>query len=399
FIPNKRNGVSVESPSSLLIVSIPLSNQENVCTVNSVLQIAVSSHDWPALEWLFPVFVSHTISAMNANRRKWNSMDQLEDVVFDFKAGLAPDASNLRSLKHLSVSTPGMSIQDVNSDSWKPSEALVEFPVHGNDEMMKVDGNESVPVAQEIVPVTNKARQKKFDRQFSINETVLEYYSCALALDILLHGILYVTHNNFAFYSNVFGRVTKVLIPVSSIEKIQRSKTALIIPNAIHVHTNSEKYVFASFMSRENAYTQMQRVWTSFVSKSCGSKMNIIEQHLGLGKESETTSKKDKRTKNVQVAHSEGLRENNRKKEATGRKSVMFNEEPHEIVFADDENEPVSSVPAGNTQVEVDEYSYSEDEQTEPFTVQEERADNGEVPEDSQVLKSASEWSSFGTIT
>jgi hypothetical protein len=35
-------------------------------------------------------------------------------------------------------------------------------------------------------------------------------YSCALVGDILLQGHLYITKNYFAFYSNVFGYVTKV---------------------------------------------------------------------------------------------------------------------------------------------------------------------------------------------
>ncbi len=38
-------------------------------------------------------------------------------------------------------------------------------------------------------------------------------YSCALVADILLQGHLYVTENYFAFYSNVFGYVTKVPLP------------------------------------------------------------------------------------------------------------------------------------------------------------------------------------------
>lgn len=35
-------------------------------------------------------------------------------------------------------------------------------------------------------------------------------FSCALVGDILLQGYLYITQNYFAFYSNVFGYVTKV---------------------------------------------------------------------------------------------------------------------------------------------------------------------------------------------
>lgn len=35
-------------------------------------------------------------------------------------------------------------------------------------------------------------------------------FSCALVSDILLQGHLYITDQHFAFYSNVFGYVTKV---------------------------------------------------------------------------------------------------------------------------------------------------------------------------------------------
>ena len=51
---------------------------------------------------------------------------------------------------------------------------------------------------------------------FAANPFSLSYicpfagYSCALVGDILLQGHLYITENYFAFYSNVFGYVTKV---------------------------------------------------------------------------------------------------------------------------------------------------------------------------------------------
>lgn len=63
------------------------------------------------------------------------------------------------------------------------------------------------------VHTTSKARQKKFLRHFpnvEEDEKVLNHYSCALIGDILLQGHLYITKNYFAFYSNVFGYVTKV---------------------------------------------------------------------------------------------------------------------------------------------------------------------------------------------
>ena len=82
----------------------------------------------------------------------------------------------------------------------------------------------------------NRTRQKKFVKNFKqlpSEEVVLqrEYrtkkmtrevkqmsgYSCALMSDILLQGHLYVTENYIAFHSNVFGYVTRVIDPSSSL--------------------------------------------------------------------------------------------------------------------------------------------------------------------------------------
>lgn len=50
------------------------------------------------------------------------------------------------------------------------------------------------------------------EKKFSFNKSffILIDFSCALVSDILLQGHLYITDNYFAFYSNVFGFVTKV---------------------------------------------------------------------------------------------------------------------------------------------------------------------------------------------
>lgn len=72
--------------------------------------------------------------------------------------------------------------------------------------------------------------------------------------DILLQGHLYITQNNLAFYSNVFGFVTKLVIPTSAVIKISKEKTAKIIPNAVGVATTDERHVFGSFISREAAF-------------------------------------------------------------------------------------------------------------------------------------------------
>jgi hypothetical protein len=63
-------------------------------------------------------------------------------------------------------------------------------------------------------------------------------------------GHLYITQNYFAFYSNVFGYVTKLQIPIQSVTKISKEKTAKIIPNAVGLCTKEGKHIFASLLSR-----------------------------------------------------------------------------------------------------------------------------------------------------
>ncbi|XP_020711438.2 GRAM domain-containing protein 2A-like isoform X2 [Athalia rosae] len=111
---------------------------------------------------------------------------------------------------------------------------------------------------------TSSARQKKFHRHFTqvpADERVLNYYSCALVADILLQGHLYITPNYFGFYSNVFGYITKLLIPTASVLRISKEKTARIIPNAVAIATEEDRHVFCSLLSRDSTFKLMKQVW------------------------------------------------------------------------------------------------------------------------------------------
>lgn len=59
----------------------------------------------------------------------------------------------------------------------------------------------------------------------------------------------------------MFGYVTKLVIPISSVEKITREKTAKFFPNAIALQLNEAQnkkpHVFGSFLSREAAYNTL----------------------------------------------------------------------------------------------------------------------------------------------
>ncbi|KAL1506176.1 hypothetical protein ABEB36_005584 [Hypothenemus hampei] len=145
------------------------------------------------------------------------------------------------SLKHLSTSTPAMTAQGQLTEPPSPK-ASKDPKVH----------------------TTSKARQKKFLRHFpnvEEDEKVLNHYSCALIGDILLQGHLYITKKYFAFYSNVFGYVTKLLIPILTVEEITKEKTARIIPNAVGITTSEDKHIFGSLMSRDSTLSYMRTVW------------------------------------------------------------------------------------------------------------------------------------------
>lgn len=94
------------------------------------------------------------------------------------------------------------------------------------------------------------------------SEWVLNYFSCALVSDILLQGTLYITHNYFAFYSKIFGHVSRLLIPVTQVASLQKERTAKIIPNAVGLQMlDGKNYVFGSLLSRDSTYKLMLHIW------------------------------------------------------------------------------------------------------------------------------------------
>ncbi|XP_054709970.1 GRAM domain-containing protein 2B-like isoform X2 [Uloborus diversus] len=102
------------------------------------------------------------------------------------------------------------------------------------------------------------------------DEKLLNYFSCALVSDILLQGHLFITQNYFAFYSNIFGHKTKILINVSDVVKVTKEKIAKFIPNAVGVYTDSEKYVFGSMLSRDSAFRIIQQTWIQSTDPGLG---------------------------------------------------------------------------------------------------------------------------------
>ncbi|XP_073674934.1 GRAM domain-containing protein 2B isoform X2 [Garra rufa] len=116
---------------------------------------------------------------------------------------------------------------------------------------------------------TNIQYHKVF-KDIGEDEQLRQSYTCALQKDILYQGRLFVSDNWICFHSKVFGKDTKIVIPVSSVAVIKKTKTAILVPNALVVSTAHERHVFVSFLSRDTTYKVLMSVCPHLVEKSPG---------------------------------------------------------------------------------------------------------------------------------
>ncbi|XP_034936499.1 protein Aster-B-like [Chelonus insularis] len=111
---------------------------------------------------------------------------------------------------------------------------------------------------------TYKSRSEDFKRIFKDvpdDERLVVDYSCALQREILVHGRLYVSQNYVCFYANIFMWETLVSLRWKDVQSITKEKTALVIPNAISICTNKDKFFLTTFGARDKTYLMLFRVW------------------------------------------------------------------------------------------------------------------------------------------
>ncbi|TSS11537.1 GRAM domain-containing protein 2B [Bagarius yarrelli] len=115
------------------------------------------------------------------------------------------------------------------------------------------------------------AQYHKLFKEISNEEILKQSYTCALQKDILYQGRLFVSNNWICFHSKVFGRDTKITIPVLSITLIKKTKTALLVPNALVISTTTERHLFVSFLSREASYKFLLSICSHLSVENAGS--------------------------------------------------------------------------------------------------------------------------------
>ncbi|RVE66082.1 hypothetical protein OJAV_G00122970 [Oryzias javanicus] len=118
----------------------------------------------------------------------------------------------------------------------------------------------------------------KIFKEIAREESLKQSYTCALQRDILYQGKMFVSDNWICFHSKVFGRDTKISIPVTSVKFIKKTKTALLVPNALVIGTTGVQHVFVSFLSRNTTFKllkaiclhlEMDKTSSSPVTSSC----------------------------------------------------------------------------------------------------------------------------------
>lgn len=119
-------------------------------------------------------------------------------------------------------------------------------------------------------------------------------YSCALQREILVHGRMFVSQDYLCFHANIFGWETYLCLKWTNITAITKEKTALVIPNAILLSTEQEKYFMTSFAARDKTYLMLFRIWqNALMGKSMTQQEiwqcvhNVYGEQLGLTSDDE----------------------------------------------------------------------------------------------------------------
>ncbi|XP_059274393.1 GRAM domain-containing protein 2B isoform X7 [Mustela nigripes] len=105
-------------------------------------------------------------------------------------------------------------------------------------------------------------------------EPLRQSFTCALQKEILYQGKLFVSENWICFHSKVFGKDTKISIPAFSVTLIKKTKTALLVPNALIIATVTDRYIFVSFLSRDSTYKLLKSVCGHLDNTSVGNSPN-----------------------------------------------------------------------------------------------------------------------------
>ncbi|XP_061225131.1 GRAM domain-containing protein 2B isoform X4 [Neopsephotus bourkii] len=233
-------------------------------------------------------------------RRKRSS---LEDSVYHFQTQnsfrkLSNDTpvSPTESFGSVFISSDGENGTDEKRKSGKLPTVLLQTPTSEMeyfDDQKKVDvartknSTDSPFLTMDIKSHSKIERKKRASNQLKANahfhklfldvpidEPLKQSFTCALQKEILYQGKLFLSENWICFHSKVFGKDTKISIPVLSVTLLKKTKTALLVPNAVIIATVTDRYMFVSLLSRDTTYKLLKSICRHLEDMSMGNSSN-----------------------------------------------------------------------------------------------------------------------------
>ncbi|KAJ7425450.1 GRAM domain-containing protein 3 [Willisornis vidua] len=167
------------------------------------------------------------------------------------------------SLKIIGVCSDGENGTDEKRKAGKSPTLLLQTPTSEMeyfDDRKKVDvartksSTDSPVLTMDIKSDSKIERKKRASNQLKANahfhklfldvpidEPLKQSFTCALQKEILYQGKLFLSENWICFHSKVFGKDTKISIPVLSVTLLKKTKTALLVPNALIIATVTDR--------------------------------------------------------------------------------------------------------------------------------------------------------------
>ena len=136
------------------------------------------------------------------------------------------------------------------------------------------EGNdETVLMASSEFSFADGSKNNEFHQTFKeipAEEKLIITFACALSKDILVHGRMYLSEAHLCFNSNILGWVTNLVIPLQEIVQIEKKSTAVVFPNGMIFRTLRHKYVFATFLNRDEAFDMITNAWNKSLLQDGG---------------------------------------------------------------------------------------------------------------------------------
>ncbi|XP_030365400.1 GRAM domain-containing protein 2A-like isoform X7 [Strigops habroptila] len=123
-------------------------------------------------------------------------------------------------------------------------------------------GPPSPPGPAPQVPKGAAGYHKAFG-ELAARETLLFCSSCAWHRDVPYHGRLYISSNHLCFHASLLRKDVKAVVPIASILSLKKTNMALLVPNALSIHTaTGEKFLFMLLRRREATYRLLKSLCT-----------------------------------------------------------------------------------------------------------------------------------------